>query len=199
MRPMRLGLLAALIFAVMAPAAMAQRLPPPGGGTAPAKAGTVDAAARKAGMADAPAVIQANNIDCQVSDARLAGKGSKDPKTGITPSVYEVACGANAIGYMIQTNGTQPATVFSCLVVNYPADMKPNTGNACILPANQDLTAGVAALAAKAKVPCTPNGVRGIGQTSANTIVEMSCPNGAGYIITASVPLSVTKDAQALN
>jgi len=200
MRPMRLGLLAALILAVMAPAAMAQRLPASGGGSAPpGKAAVVDAAARKLGMAEAPAVIQANHIDCQLSDARLAGKGAKDPKTGITPSVYEVACGPGSIGYLIQTNGAQPATVFSCLVVNYPADMKPNPGNACILPANQDLTAGVAALAAKAKLPCAPNGVRGIGQTTNNTIVEMSCPNGSGYILTASVPLSATKDAQALN
>jgi hypothetical protein len=76
--------------------------------------------------------------------------------------------------------------------------MKPNP-NPCILPANLDLKAGIAALATKAKVPCNPEQVRGIGQTTSNTIVEVMCPGGAGYIITASAPLSVNKDAQALN
>ncbi|HEY3949483.1 hypothetical protein [Phenylobacterium sp.] len=187
---MRLGLLAALFIAVMAPVtAMA----------APAaKPPTVDSGARKQGMADAPAIVQAAGVDCQVSDARFAGQGGKDPKTGIAPKVYEVACGPGKIGFLIQTNGTNPPNVYSCIVANYPADQKPPT-NGCILPANLDLSAGIAALAQKAKVPCTPSQVRGIGQTTSNTIIEALCPNGAGYIITASAPLSLTKDAQALN
>ena len=54
MRPMGLGLLAALIVAVMAPAAAM---------AAPAvKAPPVDAAARKQGMADTPAILQAAGI-----------------------------------------------------------------------------------------------------------------------------------------
>ena len=190
MRPMRLGLLAALIVAVMAPvAAMA----------APAaKVPTVDSASRKQGMAEAPAIVQAAGIDCQVADARLAGKGAKDPKTGITPSVYEVACGPGTIGYLIQTNGPNPPVIFSCLISNYPPDMKPNP-NGCILPANMDLSAGIATIAQKAKLPCVPQAVRGIGSTTSNTIFEVACPNGSGYMVTASVPLSVNKDAQALN
>ncbi|HEX3366769.1 hypothetical protein [Phenylobacterium sp.] len=190
MRPIGLGLLVALVVAVMAPAAAM---------AAPAvKAPTVDAAARKQGMADAPAIIQAAGIECPVSDARLAGKGAKDPKTGLQPSVYEVACGPGSIGFLLQTNGTAPPNVFSCLVANYPADMtKP--GNPCILPANLDLMPAIATLAAKAKVPCTPDGVRGIGQTATNTIFEVSCPGGAGYMVTASAPLLVSKDASALN
>ncbi|MBS0360158.1 MAG: hypothetical protein JSR98_02160 [Proteobacteria bacterium] len=185
---MRLGLLAALFIAVMAPvAAMA----------AP-KAPTVDSAARKQGMADAPAIVQAAGVDCQVSDARLAGKGAKDPKTGVTPSVYEVACGPGSIGFMLQTNGTNPPNVFSCLISNNPPDGKPNP-NGCILPANLDESAGIAALTAKAKVPCTPQAIRGIGATPDKTLFEVACPNGAGYIVTGSNPLSVNKDAQALN
>lgn len=203
MRPMRLGLLAALIFVVMAPAAMAQRLPPSGGGSnsaaANGKAPTVDSGARKQGMADAPAIVQAAGIDCQVSDARFAGQGPKDPKTGVQPKVYEVACGPGSIGFMLQTNGTAAPNLFSCLVVNYPADGKPNPNNACILPTNYDMTAAIAALAQKAKMPCTPTQLRGIGQTPTNTLVEAMCANGAGYIITGSVPLSTAKDAQAMN
>ncbi|MBS0334987.1 MAG: hypothetical protein JSS35_19630 [Proteobacteria bacterium] len=190
MRPMRLGLLAALFIAVMAPVtAMA----------APAKVPTVDAGQRKQGMAEAPAIVQAANIPCQVADARLAGKGAKDPKTGVTPTVYEVACGPGTIGFLIQTNGANPPNVFSCLIANYPADGNPNPTNGCILPGNLDMKPAIAALAQKAKMPCEPEKVRGIGQTASNTIIEAACPNGSGYIITASVPLDVTKDAQALN
>lgn len=190
MRPIGLGLLVALIVAVMAPAAAM---------AAPAiKAPPIDSAARKQGMADTPAIMQAAGIDCPVSDARLAGKGAKDPKTGVTPSVYEVACGPGSIGFLIQTNGAAPPSVFSCLVANYPADMaKP--GNPCILPANLDLTAAINTLSAKAKVPCTPEKVRSIGQTATNTIFETLCPGGAGYIVSASAPLLVSKDATALN
>jgi hypothetical protein len=190
MRPIGLGLLVALVVAVMAPAAAMA--------AAAAKAPTVDAASRKQGMADAPAIVQAAGIECPVSDARLAGKGAKDPKTGVTPSVYEVACGQGSIGFLVQTNGTAPPNVFSCLVANYPADMTP-PGNPCILPANLDLAPAVAALTAKAKVPCTPEKIRAIGQTASNTIFEVLCPGGAGYMITASAPLLVTKDATALN
>ena len=190
MRPIGLGLLVALIVAMVAPAAAM---------AAPAvKAPTVDAASRKQGMADAPAILQAAGIECSVSDARLAGKGAKDPKTGVTPSVYEVACGPGSIGFLLQTNGTATPNVFSCLVANYPADMtKP--GNPCILPANLDLMPAVTTLTTKAKVPCTPEKVRGIGQTAANTIFEVMCPGGSGYMITASAPLLVSKDASSLN
>ncbi|HXA40768.1 MAG TPA: hypothetical protein VNW53_17345 [Phenylobacterium sp.] len=190
MRPIGLGLLVALIVAMVAPAAAM---------AAPAvKAPTVDAASRKQGMADAPAILQAAGIECPVSDARLAGKGAKDPKTGVTPSVYEVACGPGSIGFLLQTNGTAAPNVFSCLVANYPADMtKP--GNPCILPTNLDLMPAVTTLTTKAKVPCTPEKVRGIGQTATNTIFEVLCPGGAGYMVTASAPLLVSKDASALN
>jgi hypothetical protein len=84
MRPMRLGLLAALIIAVMAPAtAMAQRLPPSGGGGKAAAAETkVSSESRKAGMAEAPALVQAAGLNCQLSDARLVGKAPPDKKTG---------------------------------------------------------------------------------------------------------------------
>lgn len=191
MRPIRLGLLAALIIAVMAPAAaMAAGKP---------AASAISDASRKSGMADTPALVTAAGLPCQVSDARLAGKAPADKKTG-TPgaSVYEVACGPGNVGYLIQTNGTAAPSVYSCLVANYPPDMKP-PANPCILPANIDLKPAIATLAAKAKVPCTPENVRGIGQTASNTVLEVSCPGGSGYILMASAPLDMSKDATATN
>ncbi len=193
MRPIRLGLFAALIVALMAPVtAMAAAAPKP-------PVITVKPEERKIGMADTPALVSAANLPCQVSDARLAGKAPADKKTGSPgASVYEVACGPGNVGYLIQTNGTAAPSVYSCLVANYPPDMKPPAAP-CILPANLDLKPAIASLAAKAKVPCTPEGIRGIGQTANNTVLEVSCPGGSGYILMASAPLDMSKDATAMN
>jgi hypothetical protein len=189
---MRLGLLAALIVAVMAPAtAMA----------APKATASVSSESRKQGMAEAPALTQAANLNCQVSDARFIGKSPPDKKTGsLGSSLYEVACGQGAMGYLIQTSGTGGSpTAFSCLEANYPADPATKPANPCILPANQNPMASLAPLLATAKVNCTPDKVRGIGQTKTNTLIEVSCPGGSGYIITGSAPLDLSKAATSVN
>lgn len=192
MRPMRLGLLAALIVAVMAPAA-AMAAPA-------AKAPTVDAGLRKQGMADAPALVQAAGANCQVSDARFIGKSPPDKKTGsLGSSLYEVAC-SQGMGFLVQTSAAGGApSLFSCLEANYPADPTKPAANPCILPANLDPVASLTPLLAKAKINCTPEKARGIGQTKTSTLIEVSCPGGAGYILIASAPLDLTKDATSTN
>ena len=201
MRPMRLGLLAALIVAVMAPAtAMAQRLPAAaGGGARKARPRPSAAEPRKDGMKDAPAVLQAAGSSCQLSDARLAGTMAADKKTGsLGGKVYEIACGEGSVGFVAVANVAGPPTLLSCVLSNYPADMAPPP-NPCILPTNLDLAPTLIAFAKKAKVPCVPDKVRGIGQTKTNTLIEVSCPGGAGYIVTGSAPLDVNKDATSAN
>ena len=199
MRPMRLGLLAVLIAVVMAPAAFAQRLPASGGSSA--KAAPISGESRKQGMADAPALVSAGGVNCQVSDARLIGKVPPDKKTGsLGSSLYEVACGQGNMGFLIQTSGTGGApTSFSCLEANYPADPATKPANPCALPGNTDPVSELGPLLTKAKVPCTPDKARGIGQTKTNTLIEVSCPGGSGYIITASAPLDPGKDATSVN
>ena len=189
MRPMRLGLLAALIVAVMAPA-MAY---------AAAAAPTVSSDARKAGMADAPALVLAAGLNCQVSDARLAGKSAPDKKTGsLGSTVYEVACGPNSIGFLMQTTPTGAPQVFSCIGSNYPADLSKPTAP-CILPANLDLLPAVGALAAKSGAPCVPTKLRAIGQTSTNTLFEAACADGHDFVMSGSVPLDASKPATVIN
>jgi hypothetical protein len=151
-------------------------------------------------MADAPAIISSANLPCQLSDARLAGKAPADKKTGsLGASVYEIACGAGNIGFLVQVNATGAPGVFSCLVANYPADNPDKPTNPCILPDNLDLKPAVTKIATAAKAPCAPDKIRGIGQTASNTVFEISCPDGSGYIIMASAPLDATKPATALN
>lgn len=195
MRPIGLGLIAALMVALATPA-LAQRAP---SGASAAPSTKVDKAAREQGMKEAPAVVQSAGLNCQISDARFAGKSPPDKKTGsLGASVYEVACAPGTIGYLISAPVAGTPTVFSCLLANFPNDQKPPT-NPCILPANLDLKPGIATLVTKTKAPCTPDKVRGIGQTSTQTVIEILCPSGAGYILMASAPLDVTKDGTALN
>jgi hypothetical protein len=188
MWPFGLGLLAALIIASMAPAVA----------MAASKAPAVSAEAHKAGMAEAPALVAAASLPCKVSDARLVGKAPADKKTGApASSLYEVAC-EGAPGFLVQTTAAAP-NVFSCVLVNYPADPAAKAPNPCILPGNTDLMPAITSLLTKAKVSCTPQGIRGIGQTANSTLVEVSCSGGVGYVLTASAPLDITKDATATN
>ncbi len=193
MRPMRLGWLAALVVAVMAPA-MALAAPA-------AKPPTVTPESLKAGMAEAPALVQAAGVSCQVSAARLIGKAPPDKKTGsLGSSLYEVACGQGGMGYLVQTGlPGAPPSLFSCVEANYPADPTKPPVNPCVLPGNLDPKPALAPVLAKAKVNCNPDKVRGIGQTKTNTIIEVSCPSGVGYIVTASAPFDSAKDANATN
>jgi hypothetical protein len=194
MRPFGLGLLAALMVALAAPAmALA----------APAKAPEVkiDPNARKKGMADAPALLQAAGVTCQLSDARFVGAAPADKKTGsLGSSLYEVACGQGGMGYLVQTSGTGGApNLFSCIEANTVDPTSGKAANPCQLPGNTDSAALIAPFLAKAKVNCPVDKVRGIGQTKANTLIEVECTGGTGYILMASAPLDASKDVQANN
>src|SRR5882757_7225650 len=181
MRPIGLGLAAALIVALMAPAAVvsAPKAPPP----------AVSDASRKQGMAEAPPLVQAATLPCQVSDARFIGKTPEDKKKG-TPSqsFYEVACGAGAMGYVIQgTVGSTP-TAFTCIEADTPAEAGKPPSAPCLLPGNADPKAALAPALAAAKVQCVPEQARCIGQSKTNTFLEVACQGGGGYVLVTSSP-----------
>ncbi len=191
MRPIGLGLVAALLVAVLAPVAVmsAPKAAPP----------AISEAQRKAGMADAPALVAAASLPCQVSDARLIGKVAEDKKKGApATSLYEVACGS-AMGYLVQSTGTTTPTAFSCLEANYPAEVATKAANPCMLPANLDPKAALAADLAKINVQCVPESARGIGQSKTSTYLEIACQGGVGYIVVASAPYDGAKKIEAQN
>jgi len=174
---------------VLAPAAVV---------SAPKGAAPVSDAQRKQGMAEAPAVVQAAGLNCQVSDARFIGK-SKDPKTKAETSFYEVACGSN-MGFVLQAATGAPPAAFSCIEMAPPAGQPAKEGAiSCVLPGNADPKAQLAPLLATAGVQCLPENARGIGQTKTNTILEVACQGGTGYVLIASAPLDTTKPAEAQN
>ncbi|HEX2818057.1 MAG TPA: hypothetical protein VHN39_16815, partial [Phenylobacterium sp.] len=114
--------------------------------------------------------------------------------------VYEVACGEGSVGFIAMANVTGPPVLLSCVLNNYPADMSAAPPNPCILPTNADLRPAMVAFAKKAKVPCDPDRIRGIGANASSTFYEVSCPDGAGYIVIgASSPLDVGKPATMAN
>jgi hypothetical protein len=189
MRPIGWGLVAVLCAAVLAPAAVI---------SAPKAAAPVSDAQRKQGMAEAPAVVQAAGLGCQVSDARFIGKAS-DPKTKTETVYYEVACG-QSMGYVLQAPKGGQASAFSCIELAPVAGQPAKEGAlSCALPGNSDPKAQLAPLLAKAGVQCVPEKARGIGQTKTNTFLEVACQGGAGYVVIASSPLDTAKPAEAQN
>lgn len=182
--PRAIGLAMAMMAALMVPAAAVSQGKKPAG---------IPEAARKAGMAQAPAVVQAAGLACQVSDARLIGEDKKNKK-----SYFEVACGAGAMGYLLEKPAEGPVNAFTCLEANYPADgSKPNTP--CMLPGNENPVAALQPLLQAAGVQCLPEKARGVGQTKTSTYMEVACQGGTGFIVVASAPFDASKPAQAQN
>lgn len=183
--PKAIGLAVAMIAALLVPAAAVSQAK---------KAAEIPAAARKAGMAQAPAVVQTAGLSCQVSDARLIGEDKK-AKT----SYFEVACGAGKMGYVLQKPAEGAITSYSCIEANTPPAPGQPPSAPCMLPGNADPKAVLQPLIKAAGAECIPEQVRGIGQTKTNTYMEVSCQGGAGYILLASVPFDDGKPLQAQN
>ncbi|HEX5377032.1 MAG TPA: hypothetical protein VFW47_00580 [Phenylobacterium sp.] len=185
MRPIGIGLAAALLVAALAPAVVM---------SATKKEEAVTEAARKVGMAEAPAIAQAAGITCKVQDARFIGKNT-DPKTKTQNSFYEVDCDQGA-GFVIQAPAGGTPSSFTCVEINFPATGQPS-GLKCALPGNADPKADMAPYLAKAGVACTPEAVKGIGQTSKSTLIEVACQEGSGYVVEAGAPANLAADVKA--
>ncbi|MBA3812658.1 MAG: hypothetical protein H0X27_13645 [Caulobacteraceae bacterium] len=147
---------------------------------------------RAKGMAAVPAIIQAAGIDCQLADARQIGE-SVDPKTKAKTTFYEAACTGNE-GVVIAAAAVGEAPqAFTCMETSAPApDGKPNS-LACVLPGNADPKAGLLPYIVKSGRPCTPDKVRPLGHSPTNTLFELACHEGAGYILSTSAPPRLDK------
>lgn len=185
MRPFAIGLAAALALGALVPAAVI---------SAPKESKDkpkVDAKAREAGMKEAPAIMQALNANCTVTDARLIGA---DKKTNT--SYYEVAC-QDSIGFALLAKKDEAPQAFTCLESNAPAaDGKPSA-LACILPGNADPKAGLKPFVAKAGVACDIENARAIGSGAKNSYFEIACKGGVGYVMQTSNPASAAGDVVA--
>lgn len=183
--PKAIGLAMAMVAALLVPAAAVSQ---------GKKAAEIPEAARKAGMAQAPAVVQSAGLSCQVSDARLIGEDKKN-KT----SYYEVACGTGQMGYVMQKPAEGPITAYSCVEANTPPAPGQAPSAPCLLPSNSDPKAVLQPLLKAAGADCIPQQARGIGQTKTNSYLEVACQGGQGYVVVASAPFDGAKPIEAQN
>lgn len=187
MRPIAIGLAAVLALAAFAPAAISQSK----------KDAEITEKARTQGMAEAPALAAAAGVTCKVADARFVGKVD-DKKAKTTTNFYEVDCD-QGLGFVIQAvTGAPKPSVFTCIEANAPtADGKPSS-LACKLPGNADPKSDFAPLLAAAKVTCTPEQVRGIGQTATQAFFEVQCQGSSqGYVLKTGAPAEASKPVEA--
>jgi hypothetical protein len=182
MRPIAIGLTAALALAALIPAAVisapkAKDKPP-----------AVDPKAREVGMKAAPDIAKASGISCTVTDARLVGS---DKKTNT--DYYEVAC-QEGLGFALVAKKDAAPQTYNCLeTAQAAADGKPSA-LACILPGNADPKAGLTPYLAKAATTCEIENARAIGAGAKNAYFEVACKGGAGYIVTTSSPVNIAQD-----
>ncbi|MCW5761355.1 MAG: hypothetical protein KIS90_16415, partial [Phenylobacterium sp.] len=121
------GLTMALLAALVIPAAAISQ---------GKKGEAIPKAALEQGMKEAPAVVQAMSLPCQVSEARKIGEDKKN-KT----NYYEVACGAGAMGYVLQSPAEGAPTAFSCIEANTPPAPGQPPSAPCMLPGNANPSA----------------------------------------------------------
>src|SRR5690606_36100296 len=68
----------------------------------------------------------------------------------------------------------------------------------CELPGNADPKSDLGPILAAAKVQCTPEAVRGIGQSATASYFEVACQGSTqGYVVKASAPMDPAKPVEA--
>ena len=180
MRFRGIGLAAALVVAMTAPAATVMAAKKP----AAAAPGGIDAKAREKGMAEAPALAAAAGLTCTIADAYYIGG---NPKIG--QSAYEVSCGNGIGGVIVTVKDAPKPSFYTCLESNRPqADGKPSS-LACKLPGNADDKAPLVAAIATSGISCTIAKARAIGSSPTSSFFEVACQDGAGYILQTSSPI----------
>jgi hypothetical protein len=145
---------------------------------------------RAKGMAAAPELVSAGGFDCQVADARYIGQGA-DTKSKAKVTLYELACTGNE-GLLVQKIGDAVQS-FTCEQANEPGPDGKLNQTRCLLPGNQDPTAGLAPYVAKAGKPCTIAKARALGQSPTNAVFELACQEGSGWILATSAPPRLDK------
>ena len=198
MKFFRLGFIAAMAMALCGQQALAADAPP--------AAFKMDPKIHEQSMKDAPPLVLAAGLDCQISDAYLLGV-SDEKVNGKTykSSFYELACGQGSLGYIFKSSPGQDNLFFDCLSLKNAAEKaiaaKQKPGNTCNLPANANPAAELQPLLVKSGITC-PTVAKaqwlGSSPTDKINVYEASCSDGVGYLLTVPQPGS-TKPLQAID
>lgn len=132
-------------------------------------------------LSAARAFMQAQNVDCQLTEANFRGR------TATGDTLYETVC-ANDFGYMLLISETQPM-VINCLELSesqkraQAANPEAPLGPKCELPVNDNFMQVLTSYAAAAQIPCNVDQATVIGKRGEVNVYEIGCAGTDGYRI----------------
>jgi hypothetical protein len=163
MRPIGIGLAAALMMAALVSASTALTAP------------------KDTSATDVPPLVAGANIPCTVTGTRFIDQGKLSD--GATAKFYEVSC-QEGLGYVLISRDKAPLIQSEdCLLADQPLPNGQKAKLFCTLPANANPTGALGALATRAGRNCAIDKARGIGTTPDMSVYELACQGGAGYIM----------------
>ncbi len=142
-------------------------------------------------------LLQALQISCDVSDAKLVIAGTSRTKSGgkeLQTRVYEVAC-ANGMGYLLETVSKEMPIAISCLSAEEARAVDVAKGKEpsffCKLPENADVYALVTSMIkAGAGAQCEVGALQlyGRSQSTHTEYSEVACKDGKGFLLRLAQP-----------
>ena len=177
MRPLAIGVSAALVFAGLI-------------------AATATFAAKDAATDAVTPLIAAAGVRCTPTAARVGASVMTADKA--PAKIYEVAC-SEGMGYVFiaKTKGDEAPTAYNCMMAAQPGPDGKLTALACKLPENAHPELGLQGLVTQTGRACQVATARLIGVGATQTYYEVACKDGAGFILQAPLkpggpPLSAT-------
>jgi hypothetical protein len=153
--------------------------------------------ARAKAKAQSLPLLQALQISCEVSDAKLVIAGTRRPISGGKEQetrVYEVAC-MGSIGYLLETVGKDMPIGISCLSAEEAraADVAKNKEPSffCKLPANTNVYAMVSSMIlAGVGAQCDVGTLQlyGRSESTHSEYSEVACKDGNGFLLRIAQP-----------
>jgi hypothetical protein len=153
--------------------------------------------ARAKAKAQSLPLLEALQLSCDVSDAKLVIAGTRRPKSGGREQetrVYEVAC-AGKTGYLLETVGKEMPIGISCLSAEEAraADVAKNKEPSffCKLPENTDVYAMVTSMIlAGVGAHCDVGTLRlyGRSESTHSEYSEVACKDGKGFLLRITQP-----------
>jgi hypothetical protein len=153
--------------------------------------------ARAKAKAQSLPLLQALQISCDVSDAKLVIAGTSRPKSGgkeLETRVYEVAC-ANGMGYLLETVSKEMPIAISCLSAEEARAVDVAKGKEpsffCKRPENANVYALVTSMIkAGVDAQCEVGTLQlyGRSQSTHTEYSEVACKDGKGFLLRLAQP-----------
>ena len=153
--------------------------------------------ARAKAKAESVPLLQALQVSCEVSDAKLVVAGTSRPASGGKPvetRVYEVAC-SGSMGYLLERVGKEMPIAISCLSAEEARAMDVAKGKEpsffCKLPDNTNVYAMVtsmimAGVGAQCEVATLK--LYGRSESTHSEYSEVACKDGNGFLLRIAQP-----------